>query len=143
MAESCSLYLDNQQIGHIFLNSTVINWAKNDKISGVVLSAEQTATAGSFDPSAALMCAQSSSADGALSFKNVVGYVKFTTDFDCSKIALISNTDTDTPSLRLLSLSKHRGAVRAFEGFSYYLVKFAKTSDQLWTSRRLRGCCDL
>ena len=65
------------------------------KISGVVLKAEQTATAGSFDPEAALMCAQSSSADDALGFKNVVGYVKFTTDFDCSKVALVSNTDTD------------------------------------------------
>ena len=63
------------------------------KISGVVLSAEQTATVGSFDPSAALMCAQSTGS--ALSFKNIIGYVKFTTDFECSKVALVSNTDTD------------------------------------------------
>ncbi len=41
------------------------------------------------------MCAQSTTADGNLSFKNIVGYVKFTTDFECSKITLVSNTSTD------------------------------------------------
>ena len=65
------------------------------KISGVVLKNEQTATAGSFDPSAALMCAKSSSADGALGFKNVVGYVKITTGFECKKITLVSNSPKD------------------------------------------------
>ena len=65
------------------------------KISGVVLSAAQTATAGSFDPKAALMYAKSTTADGALEFKNIVGYVKFTTDFECKQITLVSKTSTD------------------------------------------------
>ena len=65
------------------------------KISGVVLSAAQTATAGSFDPKAALMYAQSTTEDGNLEFKNIVGYVKFTTDFECKQITLVSKTSTD------------------------------------------------
>ena len=65
------------------------------KISGVVLKSAQTATVGSFDPEAALMYAQSTTADGALEFKNIVGYVKFTTDFECRKITLISDNSTD------------------------------------------------
>ena len=67
----------------------------DSKISGVVLSAAQTATAGSFDPKAALMYAQSTTADGNLTFKNIVGYVKFTTEFECKQITLVSKTSTD------------------------------------------------
>ena len=64
-------------------------------VSGVTLKYEQTAVAGSFDPEAALMCARSTTADGQLEFKNIVGYVKFTTDFACKKITLMSNSTAD------------------------------------------------
>ena len=57
-------------------------------ISGVTLPATQTAVAGSFDPSAALMVAKTASGGRDLAFKNLVGYVKVTTDFDCKKIEL-------------------------------------------------------
>ena len=62
-------------------------------ISSVVLKSEQTATDGSFDPTAALMTAKESG--GTLSFKNVVGYVKVTPEFDCKKISLVSNNTED------------------------------------------------
>ena len=65
-------------------------------ISGVVLKSKQTATAGSFDPETALMYAQSTVSGGALGFKNIVGYVKFTTGFECSKITLISNNSANS-----------------------------------------------
>ena len=68
---------------------------ENGKIKDVVLKRVQTATAGSFDPKAALMCARSTTADGILEFRNVVGYVKFTTEFECSKIAIVSNNSSD------------------------------------------------
>lgn len=57
-------------------------------ISGVTLPAIQTAVAGSFDPSAALMVAKTVNGGRDLAFKNLVGYVKVTTDFDCKKIEL-------------------------------------------------------
>lgn len=55
-------------------------------VSGVVLPSEQTATAGSFDPKAALMMAVSE--NKTLAFKNAVGFVKVTPQFDCKKIIL-------------------------------------------------------
>lgn len=57
-------------------------------ISGVTLPAIQTAVAGSFDPSAALMAAKTVSGKRELAFQNLVGYVKVTTDFDCKQIEL-------------------------------------------------------
>ena len=57
-------------------------------ISGISLPATQTAVAGSFDPKAALMAAKTVSGGRELAFKNLVGYVKVTTDFDCKKIEL-------------------------------------------------------
>ena len=57
-------------------------------ISGVTLPAIQTAVAGSFDPSAALMAAKTVSGGRNLAFKNLVGYVKVATDFACKKIEL-------------------------------------------------------
>ena len=57
-------------------------------ISGVTLPATQTAVEGSFDPSAALMAAKTVDGGRELAFKNLVGYVKVTTDFDCKKIEL-------------------------------------------------------
>ena len=57
-------------------------------ISGVTLPAIQTAVAGSFDSSAALMVAKTVEGGRALAFKNLVGYVKVITDFDCKQIEL-------------------------------------------------------
>ena len=57
-------------------------------ISGVTLPATQTAVEGSFDPSAALMAAKTVDGGRELAFKNLVGYVKVATDFDCKKIEL-------------------------------------------------------
>ena len=68
---------------------------ENGKIEGVVLERSQRATAGGFDPDAAIMYARSTTADGVLVFRTVVGYVKFTTDFECSKIAIVSNNSSD------------------------------------------------
>ena len=57
-------------------------------ISGISLPATQTAVAGSFDPKAALMAAKTVSGERELAFKNLVGYVKVTTDFECKQIEL-------------------------------------------------------
>ncbi len=57
-------------------------------ISGISLPATQTAVAGSFDPKAALMAAKTVEGGRDLAFKNLVGYVKVTTDFDCKQIEL-------------------------------------------------------
>lgn len=62
-------------------------------ISGVTLPATQTAVEGSFDPSAALMAAKTVSGGRELAFKNLVGYVKVTTDFDCKKIELCAASE--------------------------------------------------
>ncbi len=110
------------------------------KVSGVVLNSAQTAVNGSFDPEAALMCARSAAAGEALAFKNVVGYVKFTTNFECSKITLVSNdandklagtvdiTPGDTPAVSVttgatnqISLSPASGATTIAAG-TYYIA---------------------
>jgi hypothetical protein len=64
-------------------------------ISGVVLKSEQKAVKGSFDPEAALMCGQSTAAGGDLVFRNIAGFIKFTTDFECEKVSLVSNNTSD------------------------------------------------
>lgn len=65
------------------------------KINGVVLKSAQTAVSGSFDPEAALMCAKSTKAGESLSFWNIVGFLKFTTDFECKEVTLVSNNSSD------------------------------------------------
>ena len=65
------------------------------RISGVVLKSEQKAVKGTFDPEAALMCGQSTAAGGDLVFKNIAGFIKFTTDFECKKVTLVSNNTSD------------------------------------------------
>lgn len=62
--------------------------SESEVISGVTFPATQTAVAGSFDPSAALMVAKTVEGGRALAFKNLVGYVKVITDFDCKQIEL-------------------------------------------------------
>ena len=57
-------------------------------ISGITLPATQTAVEGSFDTKAALMAAKTVDGGRDLDFKNLVGYVKVATDFDCKKIEL-------------------------------------------------------
>lgn len=59
-------------------------------IKNVVIPAEQTATAGSADPTAMIMIAKGEEKD-ALEFKNVCAYVKVTPQFNCTAICLKSN----------------------------------------------------
>lgn len=76
-------------------------------VSGVSLPSAQTATEGSFDPAAALMIATSTSdAPTKLQFKNVVGYVKVTPNFVCSKIELKAADET-TPLAGDLSIKSY------------------------------------
>ena len=55
-------------------------------VSNIVLPDEQEAVAGGFDPKAALMIAKSETT--TLQFKNAVGFIKVTPQFDCKKIIL-------------------------------------------------------
>ena len=55
-------------------------------VSNIVLPDEQNAVAGGFDPKAALMIAKSNTT--TLQFKNAVGFIKVTPQFDCKKIIL-------------------------------------------------------
>ena len=55
-------------------------------VSNIVLPDEQNAVAGGFDPKAALMIAKSETT--TLTFKNAVGFIKVTPQFDCKKIIL-------------------------------------------------------
>ena len=55
-------------------------------VSNIVLPDEQEAVAGGFDPKAALMIAKGETT--TLTFKNAVGFIKVTPQFDCKKIIL-------------------------------------------------------
>ena len=55
-------------------------------VSNIVLPDEQEAVAGGFDPKAALMIAKGETT--TLQFKNAVGFIKVTPQFDCKKIIL-------------------------------------------------------
>lgn len=55
-------------------------------VSNIVLPDEQNAVAGGFDPKAALMIAKSKTT--TLQFKNAVGFIKVTPQFNCKKIIL-------------------------------------------------------
>lgn len=70
--------------------------ASEGALNGVVLKSEQTAVAGSFDPEAALMMAESEA--GSLSFKNIVGFVKVTPTVSCARITLVSNNSESKPA---------------------------------------------
>ena len=63
------------------------------KVTNVTLPATQKAIEGGFDPTAALMMAQS--INTSLQFKNVVGYVKVKPNFACSKIVLRSGSASE------------------------------------------------
>ncbi len=62
-------------------------------VTNVTLPATQKAIEGGFDPTAALMMAQSNNT--SLQFKNVVGYVKVKPNFACSKIVLRSGSASE------------------------------------------------
>lgn len=65
---------------------------ENGSVSGITLPAEQTATANSFDPAAALMMAVSTTDKKYnLDFKNAVSLVKIRTEFACKSIVLSAN----------------------------------------------------
>lgn len=63
---------------------------ESNQFEDVVLPAVQTATAGSADPNAMLMIAESTDAS-TLKFKNVCAFVKVTPTFNCTSIVLCSN----------------------------------------------------
>lgn len=62
----------------------------DNTIKNVTLPANQNAVAGGFDPACALMAATTNSSN--FTFKHICGYVKFSTDFDCSRVVLNFNT---------------------------------------------------
>ena len=63
------------------------------KVTNVTLPATQKVIEGGFDPTAALMMAQSN--NKSLLFKNVVGYVKVKPNFACSNIVLRSGSASE------------------------------------------------
>lgn len=70
-----------------YTSEAVLN--NDGSVSNVVLPSTQTATDDSFDPKAALMMAVSTPENKmSLAFKNVVGYVKVSPTFACSKIII-------------------------------------------------------
>lgn len=60
-------------------------------LKGVVLKNKQKAVAGSFDPEAALMMAKTEAGSKTLQFKNIVGFIAVTPEFDCEKITIQSD----------------------------------------------------
>ena len=57
-------------------------------ISNVTLPYCQNAVANSYDPTCALMTASTTDMGTTLAFKHVCSYVKFSTDFDCTRVVL-------------------------------------------------------
>ena len=70
-----------------YISSAKVN---DGRIGGITLPASQRAIAGSFDPCAALMAAKTVDGGRELPFRNLVGYVKLTTDFASKTIKLCS-----------------------------------------------------
>ena len=116
-----------------------------ETVSGVSLPSAQTATEGSFDPAAALMIASSTSnAPTKLQFKNVVGYVKVTPNFECSNIELKA-ADTAYPLAGDLSLKGCEYTVTGNQAYSisltgsttsgkaYYIAVLPSTLKSGWT----------
>lgn len=120
-------------------------------ISGVTLPATQTAVENSFDPNAALMAAKTVSGGRELAFKNLVGYVKVITDFECKKIELCAAsgeklagegtiTSDGTPSFTLNDGAESSITLRpAGEGTlaagTYYIAVPATTLAAGWSIR--------
>ena len=70
-------------------------FSDDGKIEFVEMKSKQAAVAGSFDPEAALMVSRTEPGGTSMSFRNVVGYVKVTPQFDCDMISLISEDSSD------------------------------------------------
>ena len=85
-------------------------------ISGVTLPATQTAVEGSFDPSAALMAAKTVAGGRNLAFKNLVGYVKVATDFDCKKIELCAASEEALAGASTISFNEGTPSFALGEG---------------------------
>ena len=76
-----------------YQRNATLSDGKVTKVTNVTLPATQKAIEGGFDPTAALMIAQSYNT--SLQFKNVVGYVKVKPNFACSKIVLRSGSASE------------------------------------------------
>ena len=76
-----------------YQQNATLSVGKVTKVTNVTLPATQKAIEGGFDPTAALMMAQSENT--SLQFKNVVGYVKVKPNFACSKIVLRSGSASE------------------------------------------------
>lgn len=95
--DECEMFgisAENQAIILAFLKNQPIGtpgvMLDGSSIKNVVIPAEQTATAGSADPTAMVMVAKGDDTN-TLQFKNVCAYVKVTPQFDCTAICLKSN----------------------------------------------------
>ena len=120
-------------------------------VENVTLPATQTATANGFDKNTALMMAVSTTKE--LSFKNAVGYIKVTPQFDCSKIELKAagadeylagkgtlTYNTDVPSITFTSdqsstitLNPADGGTSIAKDKAYYIAVPAKTLSAGWS----------
>lgn len=65
--------------------------SSGESFSGVTLKSEQTATPGTFDPETAIMVAKAAAGSKNLAFRNVLSYVKITTETGCHNLILKSN----------------------------------------------------
>ena len=118
------------------------------KVTNVTLPATQKAIEGGFDPTAALMMAQSNNT--SLQFKNVVGYVKVKPNFACSKIVLRSGSaseylagtgtltyNSDVPTLDFTTSNSKSHSITLegpiSSGYNYYIAVPATTLTAGWT----------
>ncbi len=118
-------------------------------VSNIVLPDEQEAVAGGFDPKAALMIAKSETT--TLTFKNAVGFIKVTPQFDCKKIILraanktqplagkgtIKFDDSDNPYIDFTDSKELSYSITLSgtitSGNAYYIAVPAVTLSAYWT----------
>ena len=118
-------------------------------VSNIVLPDEQNAVAGGFDPKAALMIATSTTT--TLQFKNAVGFIKVTPQFDCKKIILraanktqplagkgtIKFDDSDYPYIDFTDSKELSYSITLSgtitSGNAYYIAVPAVTLSAYWT----------
>ncbi|OYP40793.1 hypothetical protein [Prevotella sp. P5-50] len=118
-------------------------------VSNIVLPDEQEAVAGGFDPKAALMIAKSETT--TLTFKNAVGFIKVTPQFDCKKIILraadkkkplagkgtIKFDDSDNPYIDFTGSKELSYSITLSgtitSGKAYYIAVPAVTLSAYWT----------
>ena len=118
-------------------------------VSNIVLPDEQEAVAGGFDPKAALMIAKGETT--TLTFKNAVGFIKVTPQFDCKKIILraadkkkplagkgtIKFADSDNPYIDFTDSKELSYSITLSgtitSGNAYYIAVPAVTLSAYWT----------